>query len=152
MNGASRSWSALEDGEHPVAISDESLWRQVNPQFYDDSQKVVADLAFRARPEEGYKLSVSRSSVVADPEDAYGHHTTVAGRASVGVAAVTVREVDEAGSRVVDDASIQTIIPPTPGHCYVDCRGLTKSERQELREELAIIATDRGLVYGPIVS
>ncbi|MHA7177946.1 hypothetical protein ACX80D_14975 [Arthrobacter sp. Sr24] len=54
-----------------------------------------------------------------------------------------------AGSRAVDDSAIQTFVPPTPGHTYIDFDGLTKSERSFLRDDLADAATTRGFIYKP---
>lgn len=142
-----REWPPLADGEHPIEPSDELLWRQVNPRFFQGG--IIGDLAFRAREEEQFQLSASRSSKVT-AQEAYDHHTCVAGRESVGVAAVSALEIEQAGSRAIDDCDVQVADPPTPGHAYIDCRIMTKTERRDFREECAAVATDRGLVYPPV--
>lgn len=136
----------LEDGEVEISPSDQKLWRQVNPRWFDND--VIGELAFRASGEEDYKLSVSQESKVT-AQSAYKFHTEQMARHSAGVAAVTANEVSEVGCRTVDDETIQEIDPPTPGHAYVDKRGLNKKQRKEIREELADFATVRGLAYRP---
>lgn len=141
---AEHSWALLVEGEELVEVSEEKLWRQVNPRWWSDG--IVAELAFRARDEENYQLSVSRESKVS-AEDAFRFHTQTLSRHSAGVAAVTTEEVVQAGCRTVDDEEAQVSSPPTPGHAYIDNRGFTKSQRADIREELADYATIRGLVF-----
>lgn len=141
-----REWPPLLEGEDLIEPTDELLWRQINPRFFHDG--IIGELAFRAREEEQFQLSVSRSSKVS-AQQAYEHHTCVVGRESAGVAALSAIEVYETGSRAVDDFETQTSEPPTPAHAYVDCRLMTKAERKDFREECAAVATDRGLVYQP---
>ncbi|WP_127097457.1 hypothetical protein [Brachybacterium saurashtrense] len=132
----------LEHWEELMTDKDEAVHRQVHPRFYD--QGIISDEAFVAREDEQRKLSSTRNGEVS-AECARRHYTDVLNLASIGVAELTVGEVEEELSRCVDDSTDPNHELP-PGHCYIDFRGLTKTARRELREALAEIATERGLV------
>ena len=132
----------LEDWEESMVDVDEAVHRQVHPRFYD--QGIISDAAFVAREDEQRKLSSTRSGKVS-PECARKHYIDVLKLASAGVAELKVGEVEGESSRCVDDSADPNDRLP-PGHCYIDFRGLTKSARRDLREALAEIATERGLV------
>lgn len=143
-HGVGVDWRPLETGEELVNDPSELAWRQIHPRFYQGG--IIGEDAFVAREDEDRKLSTSRESKVT-AQAAFEHHTNTLGLQSAGVGAVTVDEVSRFGSRVVDDEAIQTADPPTPGHCYVDFREMSKDERAALREALAEVATERGLVF-----
>ena len=132
----------LEDWEEPMVDMDEAVHRQIHPRFYD--QGIISDSAFVAREDEERKLSSTRDSKVT-PACARQHYMDVLKLATVGVAELKVGEVEGESSRCVDDSADPDGGLP-PGHCYIDFRGLTKSARRDLREALAEIATERGLV------
>lgn len=145
------SSSAPVDGEESPALATWELWmhdpaeaihRQVHPRFIHDG--LITFSAFVARQDEDYKLSMTRSSVVS-AQAATAYFTKVLGRRSVGSAKLFVGEVDQRGSRCVDNSGDPSQDLP-PGHCYVDFRALTKRKRQELRIELAEIASARGII------
>lgn len=117
----------------------EWLWRQVHPNFV--SGDLVSAEAFVGTPEARSEVSTVRSSV-RTAEQAFVYHTTDLGLASAGSWAVSVDEVKATGSRAIDDAECDGV--ETPGHSYVDMRGLEKSDRRIARASLAKRATDRG--------
>lgn len=132
----------LEDWEELMTNRDEAVHRQVHPRFYD--QGIISEEAFVAREDEQRKLSSTRNGKVS-VECARRHYRGVLKLASIGAAELTVGEVEDELSRCVDDSTDPNHELP-PGHCYIDFRGLTKASRRELREALAEIATERGLV------
>lgn len=125
-----------------MAVPTEAIHRQVNPRFID--QGIVAASAFAAREDEDYKLSMTRSSIIS-AQDAIEQFTKSFGLRSAGAAEILVGEVNQRGSRCVDDSSDPVHQLPV-GHCYVDYRGLTKQERRILRVSLAEIASSRGVI------
>ena len=137
----------LVDGEVPITDLDEYYFRQCHPQFLTDgvpSTQMFGDFA-----QDDGKLSGNRSTA-ALPKQAFDFHTETLGNKSAGTWAVTVGEVTNVSSRVVDDRNAPTVRPPDPvppGHSYVDMRHLTSRERRRLRGELRIAAVNRGRVH-----
>lgn len=132
----------LEDWEGLMTDGDEAVHRQIHPRFVD--QGIISDEAFVAGEDEQRKLSSTRGSRVS-PDCAKRHYVTVLKLASAGVAELKVWEIENESSRCVDDSADPGGGLP-PGHCYIDFRDLTKKARRDLREALAEIATDRGLI------
>lgn len=132
----------LEDWEHLMTDGDEAVHRQIHPRFVD--QGIISDQAFVAREDEQRKLSSTRGGLVS-PGSAKQHYVNVLKLTSAGVAELMVKEIEEESSRCVDDSADPSGELP-PGHCYIDFRGFGKRGRRDLREALAEIATDRGLI------
>ncbi|MDQ0241392.1 hypothetical protein [Arthrobacter bambusae] len=124
----------------------EMLWRQVHPKYADSN--IITEQAFQPTSSDPKRLSCSRESLQT-AQGAYEHHTQKLELQSVGTCAVTVEEAISAGTRPVDDSEVQEQVPPTPGHTYLDYRGLSKDERSFARDELASFATERGFAYLP---
>lgn len=141
----SRTWPAPDPGAVPLTNSDELLLRQVHPRYVDGNE--ITEQAFYPGSQSRH-CSCSRETVQTG-EGAYNHHTNALNLKSAGTCAVSVREVEAAGSRAIDDSAIQTHLPPTPGHTYIDFDGLNKTERSFLRDDLADAATTRGFVFMP---
>lgn len=151
-----RQWPMPPEGTRQLTDTDELLFRQVNPIYVDQGtigerafleiSPVVGALAFHPGGK-GTQCSCAQESLQT-PEGAYKHHIGQ-GRTSAGTCAVSVGEIVRFGSRAIDDNDIQTTEPPTPGHGYIDFEGLTKSERSDLRDDLAAAATMRGFLFRP---
>lgn len=140
-----RIWPRPPSGAQQLTNQDELLLRQVHPRYVDGQE--ITEQAFHPGSS-SLQCSCSRESLQT-PQGAYDHHTGKLNLQSAGTCAVSVSEVVAAGSRAVDDSAIQTYVPPTPGHTYIDFDGLTKSERSFLRDDLADAATTRGFIYKP---
>jgi hypothetical protein len=132
-------------GAEQLTDQGELLLRQVHPRYVDGQE--ITEQAFYPGSK-SLQCSCSRETLQS-AEGAYDHHTGKLNLQSAGTCAVSVGEVEAAGSRAVDDSAIQTHVPPTPGHTYIDFDGLSKSERSFLRDDLADAATTRGFVYKP---
>lgn len=137
----------LEPCERLVDDPDELYLRQVHPSYWDGYE---IDLkAFETSSNDGHRLSGARSSVQT-PEGAYRERLAM-NRRSAGTWAVSVAQVVDQQSRVVDDAACP---PPSEGwpvgHCYLDQRLPDKPQRRKLRMTLARYATLRGRLY-PLV-
>lgn len=125
----------VEDGE-------EKQWRQVHPRFIDG--EVVSREAFVGTPGASDQVSTARASITTS-EEAYRHHREGLGLESDGTWAVTVAEAGEADCRVVDDSACDGV--DTPGHSFIDMRGLSKAARRTARTRLAAWATARGRMH-----
>lgn len=125
-----------------VEDGDESQWRQIHPRFVDGD--VISREAFVGTPGASDEVSTARASVTTS-EAAYRHHREELGLESCGTWAVTVTEVGEAGCRVIDDAACEGV--DTPGHSFLDMRGLSRAARRTARTELATRATTRGRMH-----
>lgn len=137
------SWPDIKDGEILLENADEKLWRQVRPNMFDQGQ--IGEGAFIPTSSDPRRLSCSREALQS-AEGAYDDYVR-RGYKSAGTCAVTVEEVASVKSRAIDDSSVQEGEDPTPGHTYIDYRGLDRTGRQEAREELAFYATNRGLLH-----
>ena len=143
------SFPPIAEGEIELsekANASELLWRQIHPKYTD--RGIITEQAFQPGSSDPKRLSCSRESLQT-PQGAYEHHTAKLELQSAGTAAVSVEEAISAGTRPVDDSQVQTQVPPTPGHTYLDYRALTKTERSFARDELAEYATERGFVFRP---
>lgn len=138
----------LRPGETELSSEEggELLWRQVHPKYTDGG--IITEQAFQSTSSDPRRLSCSRESLQT-AQGAFEHHTQKLELQSAGTCAVTVDEAIEAGTRPVDDSNVQEQVPPTPGHTYLDYRGLSKQDRSFARDELALFATERGFVYSP---
>ncbi len=133
------TWPDLNQCEAPLDKRKEVQWRQVHPNFVD--RGVVARDAFVGTPDATGEVSTVRSAT-RSAEDAYTFHTVALALSSAGSWGVTVAEADQTGCRCVDDVECEGV--DTPGHSYVDMRGLAKASRKVARTELAAVATARG--------
>jgi hypothetical protein len=129
----------LRDCEFEIRDTAESQWRQVHPQFVDGD--FVSSEAFVGVPGERDEVSTVRSALRSAAE-AYEHYVGTLGLASAGCWATSVAEITEAGSRAVADHDCDHV--ETPGHSYIDMRGMTKAQKRITRAALAAAATGRG--------
>lgn len=120
----------------------EDQWRQIHPTFLDGD--VVAREAFVGTPGATDEVSTARGALVS-AASACTYHRHVLKLETAGSWPVTVSAVTEAGARVIDDSSCDGV--DTPGHSFIDLRGLSKAERRRARSELAARATVRGPSY-----
>lgn len=135
----------LQDGEQLVGDADELTYRQITPHLLKDGDQ-VASSAFGPSSADAGKPSYSRSSLVT-AQEARDWHSSKARSPSEAVYAVSVQEVVTAGSVVIDDSCCPLAEGESdraPGHCFVDFRGLPKSEERELRAKLYMHAMGRG--------
>lgn len=140
----------LEPGE--ILVTDgtndaEFLWRQVHP-IYVDGNGRVTEQAFQPNSSDKRRLSCSRGNGQT-PEGAHDFHTQVLGLASAGTWGVLIGEVRQEQVHAVDDSQVQKQDPPTPGHTYVDYRGLDKNGRAFVRDALADYANEHKVQYAP---
>lgn len=134
----------LVDGEVLMVAPDELMFRQITTPLLDSAGKVSTS-AFGPRSVDQQMPSYARNSLV-DAQDARDWHSSTASKPSLGVWAVSVREVIATGSQGVDDSA--TPLSPgatrSPGHCFVNFRGLAKQQERELRTALFFEAMRRG--------
>jgi hypothetical protein len=144
-------FEGLENGEFRVeGDASESLFRQVTEPNWDGQRQAPSSLAFGPRTADRGKVSLSRASIVS-AQEARDWHTSNAKKPSLGVWHVSVSDVDDHGSRAVDDSAISPgpeEPPKAPGHCYADYRHLSKQEERTMRSALL----QRALVYGETVT
>ena len=116
--------------------------------FFQDGQPTAQ--LFGAFPVDEGKLSGSRSDKTTAMA-ACIFHVDIMGRTSVGTWGVSVSEVNQADSRVVDDSVLLRKLSGQfpPGHCYVDLRNMSKAEQKRLRSTLIVAAQLRGCLYSP---
>lgn len=134
----------LREGEQLISEPDEMNFRQITPHLLIDGHK-VASHAFGPSKADAGRPSYSRSSIVT-AQEARDWHSTNARKPSEAVYAVSVEEVVQSGSVVIDDSECT---PPegeknAPGHCFVDFQRLTKPEEKALRAKLYMRAMKRG--------
>ena len=137
----------LRDCEELLTAADELYLRQVRPVLADDHD--ISPDAFRLSSTDDGKLSGARDSKQS-AKGAYEERNETRPGSSAGTWGVSVREVENFRSRLVDDAGC----PPPPdleswplGHTYLDQRGFDKHGREQLRLNLAGAATRRKRLY-----
>lgn len=136
--------SSLRDCELVIEDPPELQWRQVHPQWVDHG--LVASDAFAGV--EGSRATISTvRSMACSAAQAHRFYVESLGLLSAGTWAVTVSEVVEVLGRVVDDAACDDV--DTPGHSFIDLRGLTRAQRRVARATLAARATSRGRQFPP---
>ena len=116
----------------------ELLWRQVTRPLWDEEHEVPASHAFGPSTADNGKPSYARESIVT-AQESRDWHQQKANSASVGVWAVSVAEVAEADLRAIDDSGVplpEGAHERSPGHCYVDFRGLSPQDRRNARAVL----------------
>jgi hypothetical protein len=133
----------LRDGESLMSDEDELVYRQITVHMMDGEQ--IATTAFGPMPSDNGMPSFSRSSLT-NPQDARDWHTRNVPSPSLGVWALAVGEVLEAGRYTIDDSGAP-LVPDNkraPAHCFVDYRGMLRLERKTLRGRLWFRAIERG--------
>lgn len=134
----------LKECEQLVGELEEISYRQITPHLFEDGRQ-VASYAFGPSTADAGMPSYSRSSIVT-AQESRDWHSAYAQKPSEAVYGVSVREVIESGSVVVDDSKcpIADNESRAPGHCFVDFRGLPKPRVRELRAKLYMHAMERG--------
>ena len=132
----------LRDGESLMTSSEELAYRQITKHMMDGDK--VSSTAFGPASIDKDMPSFSRSEAVT-AQEARDWHNQNARSASLGVWAVSVDEVFQAGRYVVDDANAPLEVGEirSPGHCFVDFRGLSRFEKKDVRGKLYLSAMDR---------
>jgi hypothetical protein len=133
----------LLDMEQLMSEEEELVYRQMTLHMFDGDR--IKTEAFGPCPADRDMPSYSRSAEVT-AQDSRDWHTQNAKSPSLGVWGLTVGEANESGRHVVDDSQCPVIEGQSraPGHCFIDFRGLPKSQKRELRARLYFYATDRG--------
>lgn len=125
-------WPPLVAGEVQITNPIETLRRQINPKWFRDG--VIGSDAFK--PGDGMASTTMDSVLTAQQAHEEYRNPTV------GSCALTVDEVDSSGSRAVDDSARPGI---TPGHAYIDLRGLGRSARDNIAKKLKRVAMSNGI-------
>lgn len=133
----------LDAGEIEIPITQELLWRQITHALWVSESGTPSSHAFGPATADQGKPSYSRQSIVKATE-AMAWHNANARSPSLAVWAVAVIEVDQSGTRSVDDHALRH--SSAPGHCYVDYRHMDKSAQRSVRARLLIHALRRGAV------
>lgn len=133
----------LREGERLMGDGDELIYRQITAHMMDGKQ--IATTAFGPMPSDNGMPSYARSRLI-QAQGARDWHTRNASSPSLGVWALVVSEVVEAGRYVIDDSAtrLQAGEKRAPGHCFVDYRGLSRVEKKTLRGRLWFSAIERG--------
>lgn len=137
------SYLPLLDGESLIPVTHELLWRQITPSLWVSDCGIPSSHAFGPATADNGKPSYSRESLVTATE-AMAWHNENARSPSLGVWAVAVNEVDECGTRAVDDHLLSR--SNSPGHCYVDYQHMNKTAEREVRPQLLLNALKRGAI------
>lgn len=134
----------LMAGEQLMSTADELAYRQMTPHMFQDDGRIATSVFGPSTADNG-KPSYSRSSSVS-PQEARDWHTLNASKPSMGVYAVSVGEVISSGRYAVDDSECPLAEDEkrAPGHCFVDFRGLSRSQKKDLRAQLYMHAMVRG--------
>ena len=131
--------------EVELGDDEERLLRQITVDHWNEQQRIPSSMAFGPASIDNLMASHTRESVVSAQESRDWFNENLP-KKSYGVWAFTVRHAIDQGLRSVDDSD--TPLAPgqlrPPGHCYVDYRHLTKSERRATRSALLRIALELG--------
>ncbi len=118
---------------------DSLLLRQIHPSWIRNGK--ITSQAFNPTRNHAYLLSVYDGELIS-PRDSCIHFTTVLGRRSVGVVAVTVDECKALG------LSVRSEPDGFPEHAVVDFTALTtSSSRKDAAKQLADYAMSRAWQY-----
>lgn len=143
MTAPSEDFYPLQGDEKQVPVSGELYLRQCSPAFIEHDGIPSIKMFENSSKDEG-KLSGARSDKVS-AQDAFEERRDQGGL-TAGTWGVTISEVENFGSRVVDD-SAELEDPPT-GHSYVDYRHLSsKPSRRAVRSRLHEAAVVRGIQW-----
>lgn len=133
----------LEGNEEQIPASNELYLRQCSPAFIEHDG-VPSIKMFENSSKDGGKLSGARSNKVT-ARDAFEERRDEGGF-TAGTWGVAISEVENFGSRVVDDSDELEELPT--GHSYVDYRHLrTKPSRRAVRSRLHEAAVTRGVQW-----
>jgi hypothetical protein len=130
-----------EPAERRLDNPDESLYRQVHPQWIDDGEP--SSQAFKPTRKDEGMLSIALGSKTT-AEKAFLHHTQVLELASGGTWAVTVGEV-----AAVELSSFEQPLEDSPAHGFIDFRDIGRKAVEAKARLLLARARDRGCVYQP---
>lgn len=126
------SWPSLVACEVQITEPSETLRRQIHPKWLRNG--VIGSDAFK--PSDGMASTTMDSVLTAQQaHDAYTNKT-------VGSCALTVDEIDNSGSRAIDDSACTGVVH---GHAYIDLRGLGRSARDNIAKKLKRIAMRNGI-------
>lgn len=126
--------------------SDEVLFRQVNPSFYDNGEP--SSQPFMPTSKDDNKLSVDRSSLT-DAERSYQLFVANGFRSSA-VYGLTVGEFSAESLPSVSDPVVASAgLAANPAHAYVDFSAYGAQEQKRKAKRLKILAIRRGCLYQP---
>ena len=133
--------------EISISPSKELLYRQIVEHNWDPIAQKPSSAAFGPANIDHGMPSFSRSTKVSPQESRHWHQHN-ARSYSKGVWACAVEEVDDAGTRSVDDCDCpsQPDQSRSPGHCYVDYRHYGKRDERVVRALLLAAALSRGAI------
>ena len=131
----------LEELEVQLSDGAEVLYRQLTEPLYDPTLKRPSSHAFGPKDADQGRPSFARSSLVS-AQDSRDWHTANAAKPSLAVWGCTVGAVQDEGTRAVDDSA--TPGDKSPGHAYIDYRGLSGPEVKVVRAVLLAEALKLG--------
>lgn len=138
---------ALQAGEELVGKSDLIIYRQITEHLWNEKDRKPSSSAFGPATADKLMPSFVRSDKVS-AQASRDWHNENARSPSLSVWAVSVAEVDEAATAVVDDSAVDLGEGEirAPGHCFVEYRHLEskKSEVRQVRLRLLVSAIKRG--------
>lgn len=140
------TFPALADGERLVPPGDALLFRQITRHQWDDVNRRPSSASFGPAQVDMFMPSFALEGPDVSAQTSRDWHQDNAKSPSLGVWAVTTQEVSTAGLRSIDDtaAPLAAGQKRSPGHAYVDYRGLSKQDERSARKELLLYALTRG--------
>ena len=134
----------LAEGESLVVDPDELALRQITEWMAPDGT-ILTHVFGPSNADRGMP-SYARGSITDAQTARDWHNSRNTASKSIGVWAVSVGEVIEAGRHVIDDSSAPEVdgVVRAPGHCFVDFRGLPKPDIKSIRYLLWQRAMARG--------
>lgn len=127
------SWPPLVACEVQIPASPpETLRRQIHPKWLRNG--ALGSDAFK--PGDG-KASTTMDSILT-PQQAHDGFKN----STVGSCTLTVSEVENSGSRAIDDSAC---IGVEHGHAYIDLQGLGRTARDKIAKKLKQFATKNGI-------
>lgn len=130
----------------PLDDSDEILFRQIHPKFYDNSHP--ASPQFAPTPKDAGHLSVDRSSKT----DAAAAHALFTGNGfeSAAVYGLTVGEfATESLQCYSDPLAAEGKLAANPAHAYADFSAFTGNQQKNIAKRLRNVAVKRGRLHPP---
>lgn len=142
------SEAEIRDCDHLIEPSKELLFRQIATHLWDFDSKRPSSHAFGPATSDCGMPSFARSNYVT-AQASRDWHQCHANSPSEAVFACSAEDVVSADARAIDDSKcvVESGKQRSPGHCFVDYRGYSKTEERLLRAILLAKAIELREVY-----